>query len=161
MFEPSTTPTPQEPVRWEAAEFITPKTFGWYATAIVGGVLLVAVVALLTKDIASSVTVFVALIILLLYARRKPRTQTYTIEGDRIEIGTKKYELHTFKSFSVDVRSPQASAVLMPLKRFMPPLAIPLIQEKSEQVVAVLSAYLPFEQHKPDLVDTLVQKIRL
>ena len=150
-----------ETIRWQTAESVAPKSVSWYAISAVLGAALVAMVALLTRDIASTVTVFIALVILLLYAARKPRTQAYRLDGSGIEIGSKTYDIHMFKSFSVDEHGSQVNIVLMPLKRFMPAVTLPLEEASSRQVVDVLATLLPFEEYKPDFIDTLTRKIRL
>ncbi len=153
--------TAHETLTWSVSEHVAPKALTWYLSATVVGLIVSALVALATRDIASSATVLLALVVLLAYAARKPSEQAYELRADTIRVGKKEYNLHLFKSFSVDENNSQTSVVLLPLKRFMPPLVIPLEEKIAEQAVKVLTMFLPFEQHKTDLIDALVRKIRL
>ena len=86
---------------WSAAEYVRHEKHGmWYGLYVLGTVLLTALVYLTTKDILSSVIVFVAILGLILFASRKPSVQEYAIDGDMLKVGSKTYYLHDFKAFS-------------------------------------------------------------
>src|ERR1700728_3216444 len=64
-----------EPVSWTASEFIHhQKTAGWYFMLGLAGVILAAIVFLLTKDKISTGVIIFATLIFGYYANRKPRT---------------------------------------------------------------------------------------
>lgn len=154
-------PQPQKAVSWEATEDVSQKTLGWYVLLLLCGLAVTALIALLTRDIASTATVFLAVIILLMYANRKPSKQTYLLQNGVIGIEQKQYDMHAFKAFSIDEHGRQPNIVLTPLKRFMPSLVLPLEAKSAEEVVKTLAMFLPLEEHKADLIDALVRKIRL
>lgn len=158
---PEPVPTNSEELSWTAAEFIAhEKSAGWYGLLTLGTVIAATVVYLLTKDKLSTGTVVLAALALGAFAARKPKSQQYSVRPDGIQVGQKLYDFQDFKTFSVAEEGAVASVVFMPLKRFMPSLTIYLVPELEDQVVDFLSAYLPFEQHKTDAVDSLLRRIR-
>jgi hypothetical protein len=71
------------------------------------------------------------------------------------------YMYQDFKTFSVSQEGGAISVIFMPLKRFMPPLTMYVSPDVGDNVVTFLSAFLPFEHHQPDMVETLMRRIRL
>lgn len=148
-------------VAWTATEFIShPKGVEWYLSLIGVSFLLTAVVFVLTSDVFSAGVVVFMAILFGVYAARKPRMQQYGLDRSGVHVGPKTYSFQDFKTFSITEESSIASVVLMPLKRFMPPLTIYVSNEAEETVLSVLSQYLPFEQHKTDAIDSLLRRIR-
>jgi hypothetical protein len=157
--------TPSDPalndVTWTAAEFIEhEKSANWYGALAAVGVIIAALVYFLTKDKISTAVVVVVLIGFGFYAARKPQTQEYRLSVGGIQIGSKVYNFHDFKAFSVVEDGAVISVILSPLRRFMPPLTIYVAPQVEEQVIDFLSAFMPFEQHRADAVDSLMRKIR-
>lgn len=93
-------------------------------------------------------------------AARRPRTQQYRLSPGGLQIGGRAYSFHEFRTFSVTEDGSIVSIVFTPLKRFMPALTIYVAPDIEEQVVGFLSAFLPFERHKADAVDSLMRRIR-
>lgn len=161
--DPSATPPPTaQGLQWTASEFIEhEKSFGWYGLVILGGVVAAALIYLLTKDkITTGITVFAVVAFTAFAAKSKPKVQEYALNPYGLQIGQKAYAFHDFKTFSVTEEGAIASIVFMPLKRFMPPLTIYVSPDIEPQVVDFLAAYLPFETHKTDAVDSLMRRIR-
>jgi hypothetical protein len=151
---------PQD-VSWTASEFIAhEKSGGWYALLVLGAAVVTALVYVLTKDKISTAVVLLAAIAFGIFAARKPRTQQYSLTGQGLQIGQKFYGFQDFKTFSVSEEGAIASIVFAPMKRFMPPLTIYVAPDIEERVVDFLSAYLPFEEHKADAVDSMLKRIR-
>lgn len=146
---------------WTAAEFIAhPKGAEWYMGLTGVSCVLTIIVYFLTSDMFSAVVVIFMAILFGVYAARQPRMQQYGLDRQGLHVGPKTYSFHEFKTFSVSEENSIASIVLMPLKRFMPPLTIYVSMDAEETVVSVLSQYLPFEPHKADALDALLRRIR-
>jgi hypothetical protein len=148
-------------ISWTAAEFVEhEKSASWYlALALVGGVV-AAIAYLISHDkITTGVIVFVMVGFGLLAARR-PREQHYRLTAQGVQIGNRAYGFQDFRTFSVTEDGSIVSIVFTPLKRFMPALTIYVAPNLEEQVVQFLSAFLPFERHRVDAVDSLMRRIR-
>lgn len=154
----------QEPlpdnINWTASEFIAhEKSASWYGILALTGLVAAGLDYLITRDIFSTVVILFAAVAFGVFAGRKPRTQEYNLSRLGIQIGVKSYSFQDFKTFSISEEGAIASVIFMPLKRFMPPLTLYVAPDMEDQVVDYLSAFLPFEQHKADAVDSLLRRI--
>jgi hypothetical protein len=148
-------------IAWEAAEFVDHhKDARWYGALAVAGVIGAVLAYILTKDKISTATVALVLFGFGLFAARKPRIQTYNLSLQGIQIGPKQYGLHDFKAFSVAQEGDVSNVILSPLKRFMPQLIICVAPEVEDRVFEFLTLSLPFERRRPDMVDSLMRRIR-
>ena len=150
-----------QPVSWTASEYIDhQKGAGWYLLLLVGGALIAGVLYLLTRDIVSSVIVLIAVIILAVFAARKPRTLQYQVDDTGVTIGPKLYQYGLFKAFWVSDDTAVGSITLLPLKRFMPPITLYYDNKDEDSIVEVIGSFLPLEQDHKDHVDRLMHRIR-
>ncbi|MEO5627550.1 MAG: hypothetical protein ABIQ89_01530 [Candidatus Saccharimonadales bacterium] len=148
-------------ITWSASEFIAhQKNFGWYVLLGLAGLAAAAVIYLLTHDIFSTAMVILVVIVLAIFAARKPRTLDYQVDSAGVHIGKKSYAYDEFKSFSVIDEGPFSSITFMPLKRFMPGISVFYEPDDEKQIVEVLSGYLPIEEGRKDAVDRFMHKIR-
>jgi hypothetical protein len=157
-------PAPQEDgsIEWTASEYLAnPKNSGWYGLLAAGSISLAVIVWFMTGgDIASTVVICIVALVVGVFAARQPQTLTYRIDNRGLTIGEKFYPYEGFKSFSVANEHPIGYISLMPLKRFMPPLTIHYVPDDEDRISEVLSAYLPYEEHKPDMVDNFTRRLR-
>ncbi len=150
-----------EEVRWTASEFIAhDRSPLWYLAVLAGGAALSVLIYFLTKDLLSPVILAMATIIFLVAASRKPRVLEYVVDGNGLEIAGKFYPYSDFRSFGIVHDGAFSNITLMPLKRFMPPISIYYAPEDSEKIVDTLAAFLPMEEYKLDLIDSLIRKLR-
>lgn len=158
---PSQQPMPGEPdLAWTAQEYEHDERGAvWYLLYLLGSALIGAAVYFLTKDIVSAVVVCMAAAGLIYIVARKPRDQTFVLDNGQLAIGKSVYVLHSFKAFAIDEHG--KNIVLLPMKRFLPPITIYVGDQYRETVSAYLAQYLPTEQHVPDAVDKLLRKIHL
>lgn len=148
-------------ISWTASEYADhPKTGGWFLLLGLGSAILAAIVYLITKDAISTGIVIVLGILFGVFAARQPRVLQYAIDHTGIHIDQKFYAYQSFKSFSVVHDQAIGYISLMPLRRFMPPITIHYDPEDEEKIANTLAEYLPYEDHKPDVVDRLSRKIR-
>ena len=154
-------PTLPGSLTWTASEFIAhEKSPGWFGLLALGTILLAGVVYFLTRDKITTGIIIFAAICLGAYSIRKPKVQTYAIDSRGLRIGEKLYSFQGFKSFSIAEEGAIASIVLLPLKRFMPPLTVYVAPDMEDQIIGFLAELLPLEQHRQDAVDGLLKRIR-
>ena len=148
-------------ISWTGSEFIAhEKSAGWYGMLAGGAILLAAIVFVLTHDKISTAVVIVTAAVLGYFGARKPRTLDYKLDDNGVSIGTKFYVYDLFKSFSVVDEGTVSGIVLMPMKRFMPQLTLYYAPADEEKIVNMLADRLPMEEHKTDVVDRFMHRIR-
>lgn len=160
MMEPMNS---QEPplVQWQASEFIDhQKNASWFLPLIAGGAVLCAVMFFITKDIFSTIVVFLACVAFGFYANQKPRTLTYTLLPTTFKIGQRSYSYDDFRTFSIMQDGPLYSIFLQPLKRLMPPLTIYFDPQDGEKIFDILASHIPHEDRVQDPIDRFMRKIR-
>mgnify|MGYP003329111510 CR=1 FL=1 len=161
MEQQSVKATGGSSVSWTAQEFVEhDRSASWYLILGIGAVVLAGIVLVLTGD---KITVGMILIVALIFgsfARKKPRTLDYSLDNEGITLGSKKYSYNLFKSFSVNEEGPLHSLILMPLKRFMPLISVYYPSDNEEKILQKIANFLPFEEHKQDFVDKMMNKIR-
>lgn len=172
--EPATAPAPsQEPettapatadapeISWTASEYVAhQKTTNWYVMLGLGSAGLATLTYLLTGDVISTAAIVIVGVIFGMAASRQPRTLAYGIDHGGIMIGEKFYPYADFKSFSVMEEDAIYSILLLPMKRFMPSVSIYYPPDQEDDIMAVLSTYLPHEARAVDMVDRLARKLR-
>jgi hypothetical protein len=148
-------------VEWTASEYIAaPKSGGWFGLLAISSVILAVVVFILTRDILSTAVIGILGIIVGIFAARQPHTLTYSVDNQGLHIGEKFYPYETFKSFSVAKEQAISYISLSPLRRFMPPLTVHYSPDDEGRITQTLAEYLPYEDHKPDVVDSITRRIR-
>lgn len=158
--------TPPEPnpenLSWTASEFIHhAKSLNWYLVVGIVGLVGAVIVYFWTKDIISTAVIAGVAVIFAVSATSKPRVLPYEINESGIQIGSRHYPYADFKTFSVVREGSAFSKVeLMPLKRFSPPVSMHFPPEEEDTIVHTLSEFLPYEEHKPDATERLLDKIR-
>lgn len=150
-----------QPVKWTASEYIAhQKGLVWFALLGLALFVLIGAVFLFTRDILASILVGVAGLTFGVFAARPPRVLDYSVDDRGIQIGQKFYPYHDFKSFAIVDEGPVPSVMLVPLKRFMPPITVYYAPTEEDAILNVLANYLPHEEKQPDAVDRLMSKIR-
>lgn len=155
------TPQNAEPIQWSASEFIAhEKSAGWYGVLAMVAAFGAGLIYLVTKDGISAAVVLVGALFLGMYAGRQPRQLEYRLDAHGVAVGTKYFHFGEFRSFTIADEGAFSSIVFMPLKRFATTTTIYYVPDDEEKIVAMVSAHLPLEEHKPDLVDNLMRRIR-
>jgi hypothetical protein len=114
----------------------------------------------LTKEYFATGTIVVVGIIVAIYARQKPRQVTYELSESGIRIGEKSYNYHLFKSFALIKDGLLNSVQLSPLKRFMPPISAYYDAADEEKITDILGEHLPYEDAKPDRIESLSRRLK-
>lgn len=151
------------PVYWSASEYVKyDKNTLWFVGLAVVALAFIAVDFLVFKSYTFSVLVVVMVIAIVVLSLRPARTIDYTLSGDQgLYIGEKLYHFSEFKSFSLIQDHGQHSLMLIPVKRFLPGVSVYFPEEAGEKIVDIFGARLPMENRKLDIIDIVVQKLRL
>lgn len=165
---PGLTPQYNEPqlptgelVSWTASEYVDhAKGPAWFALMGAGLFVVVGLVYFVVKDVLAAVLVALAGITFGVFAGRRPQVLQYSIGPQGISIGQRTHAFTDFKSFSLTEAGPLPSILLLPLKRFLPPITIFYDPKEEDKIIEALADYLPHEDREPDVVDRLMSRIR-
>jgi hypothetical protein len=149
-------------ISWTASEYIAhQKSTGWFmALGLVTILFAVLVYFVTSRDILSVIVIVLAAIVFGIYAGKRPKEQQYAVSPAGISIGPKTYSFDQLRTFAIVDEGAFSSIMFLPMKRFMPPLSIYYDPKDEENIVNVLSNYLPMDAQKRDIVDNLMRKIR-
>lgn len=158
---PTNQPELPSQVSWTASEYIShAKGPAWFILLGLALFSLVGLIFFTTKDIVASVLVGIAGLTFGVFAARPPQVLEYAINNTGITIGRRNHPFHELKSFAVIDNGVIPSLMLLPLKRFMPPITVFYDPNEEEKIVNMLAAYLPHEEKEPDFIDKLMGHIR-
>ncbi len=148
-------------VSWEAEEYIEyNRNIWWYVCLFAVGIGL-CILSFFFQWWSFIALVIVCIIAILVVSVRPPRkikyslTKTGLTEGDRVH----KYE--DFRAFGILKEGSHFSAVLIPKKRFALQVKVYFPSGKGEGIVDALGARLPMEEVKLDLLDKIVNFLRI
>lgn len=148
-------------VSWTASEYVAhDKGTAWFIRFGLASVAVIAVVYLITGDYISIIVLSVLAIAIGYFANRQPDTLNYKLDSQGMHIGAKLYPVSMFKSFAIVEEGAISSISLLPLKRFMPAIAVYFAPEDEKKIIDALGAMLPQEERQQDRVDRLMHKIR-
>jgi len=148
-------------IEWTASEFVAhDKSFSWYSLLAMGVIVIAAALYLVTRDVFSAVVVLVIGVVLGVAGSRKPKVITYRLDGSGLTAGTKFYAYSDYKCFTMPEEGPFASIVLMPMKRFGIPVSAYLAPDSQQEVLKVLSSYLPLEKGQMGGIDRIMRELR-
>jgi hypothetical protein len=149
-----------KPLSWTASEFVEhQKPHGWYVLLTFGALVISAALYFLLRDSVTVVVVAVTAVLFGIVGARKPRSMSYTISQNGIQIGEKTFPYASFKSFSVIEEGAIDSIQLLPLKRFMPPISLYFPPEQEQEIFETLASYLPHEDRRHDPIDRLMKRL--
>ncbi len=152
---------PDKEIKWTASEFIHHhKNLGWYLGLILATLAFSGITYLVTKDVISSSTILLVGVLFGVLASKKPRELPYSVNNQGVTIGQKFYPYTIFRSFAVNQEGAIACVEFMPLKRFMPEIAIYFPPDQGTKILDLLSDHLPHEQFQMNGVDKLMKKVR-
>lgn len=148
-------------VNWEATEYITrDKNAGWYIGLAIIGIGLSAL-AIWLGEWTFLILIVVSIVALIVYTLRPPRMLHYSLSNKGLSEGNKLYSFKEFKSFGVLREDKRFSIILIPIKRFSPKVTVYFPEAQGEQIVDMFGERLPMEPVKTDLLDKLVNFLRI
>ena len=147
-------------IQWTASEFIAHhKTANWYVLSGLSALVVAVAIWLFTRDVFATTTVALSVLLLIVYAGRQPRQETYVLDSGGITIGARHYAFEEFRSFSALPEGAFLSIELVPLKRLAMYTTIYCAPADEERVLKLLSNYLPMEAPRNSLTDSLMRRI--
>lgn len=149
------------PVSWDAEEYIIRSRNAWWYVGLA-----VVTAALSALAIWLEGWTFLALIILsaitvLVSNLRPPRKLHYTLDNEGLTEGTKLYKYEDYRAFGILKEEAHFSAVLIPKKRLGLQVKVYFPGEDGEAIVDQLGARLPMEEVKLDVLDKIVNFLRI
>ena len=155
-------PTLQEPVRWQANEYIHhEKSLLWFVVFTLIIVAFLVLDFLLIRSITFGILVPVMAAALLVYTHRPPRVIDYTLSSKGVHINDHLFPFSEFKAFGVIRDGEEYSVMLLPTKRFKPGTTIYFPEEAGEAIVDMLGARLPMQELHLDVFDKIIRKLRI
>jgi hypothetical protein len=148
-------------ISWTGPEFAQhDKPSGWYITCVLIAFVLGGAIYFLTKDVISSAFVAAAIIMLGFYSLRKPKDVNYSLNDYGMTVGPKSFSYEEFRSFTVTVEGAYLTVTFLPLRRFATTAGLFYQGQDEEKIINFLADRLPMEKHKPDMIDSFMQRIR-
>ena len=149
------------PISWEAEEYIVKNHNAiWYIGLSVVSIALCAL-AVWLQGWTFLALIIVSVITLLIYTLRPPRKIQYHIDNDGITEGKTIYRYSDYRAFGILQEGSHYSAVLIPKKRLGLSAKIYFPETSGEVIVDFLGNHLPMEEVKLDLLDRLVNFLRI
>lgn len=150
-----------QPVSWEAEEYIVKDhNVGWYIGLALVAIAL-GVIAVLFKGWTFLALIIFSVITILVYSLRPPRKIKYRIDEKGLKEGKVMHKYNDFRAFGILKEGEHYSAVLIPKKRFGLQVKVYFPEGSGEPIVDQLGARLPMEEIKLDLLDKLVNFLRI
>ena len=152
----------QEPVQWQAPEYVQERRSPWWFIIFwVVTIALMAAAIFVMKSISFAVLVPAMAAALMIYSHRPPRMLSYVLSSKGVYINEKLHPMSEFRSFGVLEDESIPSLMLIPTKRFRPGLTLHFPAEYGEAIVDVLGSRLPMKELKLDLFDQLIRKLHI
>ena len=150
-----------KPVTWQAEEYISKEhNAGWYVGLAVITLALSAL-AIWLQGWTFLALIIISVITILVFALRPPRTIDYLIDNEGITEGKMKHNFSDFRAFGILQEGSHYSAILIPKKRFGMSVKVYFPEGSGEAIVDLLGAHLPMEPVRQDLLDKLVNFLRI
>ncbi len=152
----------EDGISWNGPEFVShEKNSEWYGMTVAAAIILGVLIYFVTsRDLVSALTVAIAVMILGFYGLRKPKLINFGLGLDGISIGNKQVVYEEIRAFTAVTEGEYLNITLFPHKRFGPPLGLCYRGQNEDRIVEFLSERLPMEQHKSDIIENFLQRIR-
>ena len=148
-------------ISWSAEEYIVrERNTWWYIGLIVVGIGL-SVLAVWQNWWTFLVLIILCVITILTSNLRPPRKIDYKLTKDGLTEAGKLHNFADFRAFGILKEGSHFSAVLIPKKRFSPSVKVYFPGDHGEQIVDYLGAHLPMTEVKLDLLDKIVNFLRI
>lgn len=148
-------------ITWEAEEYIVKDHNGlWYLGLVIvtGGL---SALAVWIQGWTFLALIIVSAITVLVFNLRPPRKIHYTLDDGNLTEGKNKHPLTNFRAFGILKEGSHYCAVLIPKKRFGINVKVYFPEGSGEAIVDNLGARLRMEEVKVDLLDRIVNFLRI
>ena len=162
---PSTDISLDQPVRWQATEFVHhKKNITWLVIFMLFVLAFIAIAIFLIHSPSFAILIPVMAAALLVYTYREPRVLNYALSRQGLFVNDRLYSFSEFKGFGVihgaEVGD-EYSIMLIPTHRFKPGVYVYFPESSGEAIVDMLAARLPMQDLHLDVIDRVVKKLRL
>jgi hypothetical protein len=154
--------TPSEDsVTWTASEYIHhEKSANWFLGLSGVTILLALAVYFIFRDLISTITVLFCGLVFGVFASRTPKDMQFSVGETEIFIGKKDYSYGEFRSYARSNEGGMQTIILYPMKRFETLKTIYCAPEMIDQIEEIIASQLPVDEHQPDAIERLMQKVR-
>lgn len=131
-------------VSWEAPEFVQfERSVWWYVILIAVGLVLMIMIYFMDQNYLGMGVVALAVIVMIIMAKQKPRIQKYSISSDMISIGDKNTPIAEFKSFYVTYVNGIANLHIERAKKLSSPVSMFITNNNEQTVLDFIKKILP------------------
>lgn len=150
-----------QPVSWDAEEYIIRSHNAWWYVALVLVTLGLSTLAIWLQGWTFLILIILSAITVLVSNLRPPRKLHYKLDDEGLTEGAKLYKYEDFKAFGILKEENHFSAILIPRKRFGLQVKVYFPGNSGEAIVDQLGAKLPMEEVKLDMLDKIVNFLRI
>ncbi len=150
-----------EAVSWDAEEYVIRSRNTWWYVGLVVVTLALSALAVWLEGWTFLILIILSAITILISNLRPPRKLHYTLDKNGLTEGTKLYKYEDFKAFGILKEEEHFSAILIPKKRFGLQVKVYFPMGSGEAIVDALGARLPMEEVKLDVLDKIVNFLRI
>ena len=148
-------------VSWTASEFIDhEKKSNWYLFLIMATIIVAGLLFLITHQIISPLAVVVLALLFGIYGNAKPRSLKYVVDASGVTVEKKHFNYDAFKGVEIIKDSIVPEISFTPIKRIAVPLTIYYPKELEDEIVGLVSTFLPLNVKRADAIDRLIARLR-
>ncbi len=152
----------QDSITWSASEFVdNSKNVSWYALFLVSILAISALIYFFTRNIFSSIVIFILGIVMSYVASRKPKVMSYSLDSKGIVINGIVHLFSEFKSFNLVSEDGEDHISLISVKRFAPNKVIYFEPRDKNRITSLLGEFLPLENASDNRTEKFMKKIGL
>lgn len=148
-------------ITWDAEEYITQDHNGWWYFGLAVVTIGLGAFAIWLEGWTFLVLIIVSAITILIFNLRPPRKIHYVLDAQGLSEGKIRHPFSDFRAFGIVKEKSHYSAVLIPKKRFGINVKVYFPEGSGEEIVDALGARLRMEEVKTDLLDKLVNFLRI
>ena len=150
-----------EDVSWEATEYIAREHNAWWYLGLIIVTAGFSALAVFLKGWTFLILIILSAITLIVYTVRPPRKIKYRLDSTGLTEDNKLHKYDEFRAFGILKEGSNFSAVLIPKKRFGLSVKVYFPEGSGEAIVDALGARLPMEEVKLDILDKIVNFLRI
>ncbi|MDO4612082.1 MAG: hypothetical protein Q4B29_01310 [Candidatus Saccharibacteria bacterium] len=149
------------PVSWDAEEYIIRSRNAWWYVGLAVATIALGALAVWLEGWTFLALIILSAITILISNLRPPRKLHYELGKEGLTEGAKLYKYEDFKAFGILKEENHYSAILIPKKRFGLQVKVYFPMGSGEAIVDQLGARLPMEEVKLDVLDKIVNFLRI
>lgn len=150
-----------QPVSWEAEEYISKDHNAWWYVGLAIVTLALSALAIWLQGWTFLILIILSAVTLLVFSLRPPRKIKYHIDDTGIKEDKIFHSYSDFRAFGILKEGDHYSAILIPKKRLGLQVKIYFPEGSGEEIVDQLGNHLPMEEIKLDLLDRIVNILRI